>query len=538
MAWGSLELTFLGLIATASPARAQDAAGAASAQPAPSASAPVPAPAPAASAPAPAPAPAESAEPAPPAHAESERTEPADAQPAPPPPPAADHAASQKPAYPHGGFSFGSYGRVVVSSDARGGAGRDADFVEHGSRIDESTYAEIELHRDDAWQPGVTTRIVTTLAVEDPIFHYDGKFDASIALRNLYVEERGIGDPGLSVWIGSRMYRGDDIYLLDFWPLDNLNTVGGGLRYDTPKTPYGQGYVKWHVGMNRVDDPFQYQVVERPAAEDQPGETDVTLLDRPRVISSLKLGWSVPAPALGQHGGVKAALYGEVHRLPSGEYEQKAGVYEDLPGQSGVVVGAELGAYTGVRDTFINLFFRYATGLAAYGEFGTPTGYAADKTTSGAHEALIGLSANWEAGPFGVLAGGYFRSFRDASPEPYNFDNVDEGIISLRPNIYFTNMVGVAIEGDYEAQERGILDLSTNQPLLAKEWRFGVIPFLSPAGRGDYKRPRLRLIWAVTERNDDARALYPTDDVFAHRRVEQFLGIGAEWWFNSTSYGE
>ena len=27
------------------------------------------------------------------------------------------------------------------------------------------------------------------------------------------------------------MYRGDDVYLFDFWPLDNLNTVGGGAMY-------------------------------------------------------------------------------------------------------------------------------------------------------------------------------------------------------------------------------------------------------------------------------------------------------------------
>ena len=34
----------------------------------------------------------------------------------------------------------------------------------------------------------------------------------------------------------------------------------------------------------------------------------------------------------------------------------------------------------------------------------------------------------------------------------------------------------------------------------------------------------------------DARSLYADQDVFAHRKVEHFAGLGAEWWFNSSSY--
>ena len=41
----------------------------------------------------------------------------------------------------------------------------------------------------------------------------------------------------------------------------------------------------------------------------------------------------------------------------------------------------------------------------------------------------------------------------------------------------------------------------------------------------------------VTSRNDAARGLYPQDDVFSLHSIEHFLGLGAEWWFNSSSYG-
>jgi maltoporin len=448
---------------------------------------------------------------------------------APPPPTPAGPAPA---AFPRSRFSFGSYGRVVAASDGRGGEGRNADVVAYGTRIDEGTYAELELRRDDEWEPGLESRIVTTLAIGAPVFHYDGKFDAKIALRNLYVEERGIGDKGLSAWVGSRMYRGDDIYLLDFWPLDNLNTLGGGVRFDIPGV---KTHVAFHLGLNRAADPFQFQEVERPAAQNQPGVSKVTLLNRPRVISSLKAQHIQP---LSGKAGIKGVLYGEVHRLPSGEREESPGVIEPVVGDSGALFGAQVGLFTGERDTFVNLFFRHATGLAAYGELATPEGTSPDRTVEGASETRVGLSANYEHEYFAVVAGGYFRSFREPTPEPFRFTNVDEGIFALRPHVFLGDHAGLAVEGSYQAQQRGLLNVVTNEPLHAKVWRLGVMPYLSPAGKGVFKRPQLRLIWAITQRNDDARALYAQDDVFARRKTEQFFGIGAEWWFNSSSYGD
>ncbi|MFO0571280.1 MAG: carbohydrate porin [Polyangiaceae bacterium] len=435
--------------------------------------------------------------------------------------------------YPRSSFSFGSYGRVVVASDGRGGEGRSADVVAYGSRIDETSYAELELRRDDEWEADLSSRVVTTLALGGPLFHYDGKFDAKVAVRNLYLEERGIGDKGLSAWAGSRMYRGDDIYLLDFWPLDNLNTVGGGVRFDTRDD---HSFVAWHIGLNRADDPFQYQVEKRAAPLNQPGTADVAILDRPRVISSLKL--SHIEPLFGPNGGVKAVLWGEVHRLPSGERQKQPGVLEEVPGDSGVLVGGQVGLFTGEHDTFVNLFVRHGRGLAAYGELATPEGTSPERTVEGATQTLIGLSGNYENHPFGVVVGGYFRTFREPTPEKFNINNVDEGIFVARPHVFLGDHAGVAVEGSYQAQQRGVLNIATNRPLHARLWRFGLIPYLSPSGAGVFKRPVLRAILAFTQRNDDARALYAYDDNFARRKVEQFYGIGAEWWFNSSSYGK
>ena len=51
-------------------------------------------------------------------------------------------------------------------------------------------------------------------------------------------------------------------------------------------------------------------------------------------------------------------------------------------------------------------------------------------------------------------------------------------------------------------------------PKTATMWRVGVMPFLSPAGRGNFSRPQIRFIYTAAFRDDVAKAFYPTDDVF------------------------
>ena len=43
-------------------------------------------------------------------------------------------------------------------------------------------------------------------------------------------------------------------------------------------------------------------------------------------------------------------------------------------------------------------------------------------------------------------------------------------------------------------------------------------------------------MYLVSLRDSGARQLYAKEDVFSQRQVEHFLGLGVEWWFNTTSY--
>jgi maltoporin len=433
------------------------------------------------------------------------------------------------------GFHFGSYGRVVAAGDARGRPGRDADIVGRGSRFDESTYAELELRREDYWkQTGAYTRVVATVAFRHPIFHYNGEFDAAIALRNLYIEETDLGLKGLSFWAGSRMYRGDDIYVLDWWPLDNLNTIGGGAGYQSE----GGTFVKVHAGVNQPQTRFFSQLVARPLPLNQPGAAEVAILDRQQLVTSAKLGHVFDVGHGG--GGVKLVGYGETHHVRAGQRELLGEFreFEDVPPDNGYVAGGELSLFTGERSTHLNLWVRHAWDLAAYGEFARPTQLAADGTTKGARELIVALGGNYEKRFFGVMMGAYFRRYRNASPDLDLFD-LNEGIVLVRPQFWFGNVAGTAIEASYQAQQRAAfpsLEDDTTGPLFGSLWRVGVMPFWAPAGRGSYARPQIRAWYMVTIRDDGAQSLYAMDDVFGQRRVDHLIGFGAEWWFGSTSY--
>ena len=450
-----------------------------------------------------------------------------------PTPPTA--VAEPKPPTTGGEFSFGSYGRVIAASDLRGGSGRQANIVTHGTRIDESTYAELQLERRDVYEGDGSSlrpwsKVVATLAIAGPLFHETGQFDAKLAVRNLYAEAGGMFHKGFTAWAGSRMYRGDDVYLLDWWPLDNLNTVGGGARLALDTTSEGATSLALHAGLGRPLDPFSFQA--RPSTSPTGfGSVDVITLDRPRLIVSEKLTHLERFEKDG--AGLKAVLYAEQHSIAKGTRTTDTGGKEALPAESGGVLGAQLGLFTGRRDTFVNLFIRYATGIAAYGDKTVPTALALDRSTTGAHEALVALSANYEAGPFGVLVGGYLRGFKDASGNPYSRNSFNEGTLTVRPQVWLARYLGVALEGSYQALAAAGVDDAGN-PIRARLWRFGVVPFLTPAGPGSFTRPHLRLIYAYTARDSGARSLYAPDDRFARRSDEHFVGIGVEWWFNSS----
>lgn len=442
-----------------------------------------------------------------------------------------------------GRFEFGSYGRVQVGSDLRGGTGRGTNVVAFGPRlVDENSYAELELRREDRWSEKVSGRVVATVGLFPPFFHFTGKATQNIGVRNLYAQ--GTYDK-VTLWAGSRMYRGDDIYLLNWWPLDNQNTVGAGVALPVYKSEPAdrtnpasksayETVLQLHAGQQRLDNAYQFQQVPVVAPFGF-GSVDVTKLDRPRTIETLKLTQFI-RPATGP-SGFKAVLYGEAHQIAAGVFKDPlTNLERGLPSDTGFLVGSQLTWFKGERDTYVSLFLRHARGIAAYDPLAVPITFALDRSTGSASETQIAAAGNWENEHVAVMAAGYVRFFRDGSPAATSTQKYDEGAIVARPSVFLGEHFGVAVEGSYQQRRLQILQPGTNDPLTAGVAKLGVLPYFSPAGRGSFQRPQLRLVYLASFRDSGARALVPAEDPFAQRSVEHYAGVSAEWWFNFSSY--
>lgn len=436
------------------------------------------------------------------------------------------------------GFRFGSYGRVVFGTNGHGEPVYPVNITAHGPRLEESTYVELDMMYRFMPAPNIASRVVSTLALNDTLFHYDGNWESGIAVRNLFLEMRPLSFNGFSFWAGSRMYRGDDIYLLDYWPLDNLNTVGAGFWMD--RKPLRGGI---HMGFNRIRGPYQYQ--EETVNTTDVGQTTVVTLNRQRFIASGKLEyWKM----LGADLGFKIKGYGEFHQLPSGTYNALGDPAEriELPAENGMVLGAQAGLWGFAPHSFVNVFARYAMGIAAYGEFSQPLGLgslpdlAPDYSARDARDFVLAMVGNYVLpGRLGVQLGAYWRSFLDADGLDFDWDDGTELVFSARPMLFIPEIFGrqVALGGEvsYQRSDRAGLHPETNAPAHPSVWKFSFLPTWI-TGEDTYSRPVIRLFYTVALPNEDARLWYHRLDDRRTRSVEHFVGISAEWWFNSSTY--
>ena len=443
------------------------------------------------------------------------------------------------------GFDFGSYGRVGIGSDLRGHSGYGVNVVSFGSRLEKPAYLELNFYYggtlgDEQGSDAKRWRVIFVPAFAGDLFHYTGSFSQNFAIRNAYAEVENLGVRGLSLWAGSRMYRGDDVYLFDFWPLDNLNTVGGGANYSIKK----RTNLAVHIGMNRLDDLYQVQVIKVPSRRlpsdgvilgPQPATASVTVLDRQRLVASFKLTHFLRDLALLPNG--KLVLYGEFHYLPRGERQPEfTGLMpQPLPEDYGYVVGAQLGGW--LRSfVFANLFFRHAGGLGAFGDLGKPYGFGSDQRTWGTREYTVATSANYESRHVGVMVGGYFRAWSDANASRGGDDTgYKEGAAAVRPTVYFGKYFHTAFELSYQVRRPNTVDQDLARYLTPMVARASVMPIVAPLGRGTYSRPFLYALYTLSYLTGDAQYyLFEPMDVRAGKALVHYLGLGVEWWFNSS----
>lgn len=427
------------------------------------------------------------------------------------------------------GFYAGSYGRAQATFDLTGGRGDPINLAAHGPRIEQGPYLELDLGWRTRTAKGAKFNVLVTPALSGDVFHYTGQFNAQLAVRNLYAEARDFvpGAP-ISVWAGSRMYRGDDIYLLDFWPMDNLNTLGGGIDVHPGRTE-----VAWQIGTNRLlggDFQVQYRKIQVPDRVD--GE-EILFLDRQRLTSSLRASHHFVFGDL----TLRVKAYGEVHALPAGDRLIQDPFSlprtEALPRDLGGLGGVQLSLWGWAPQSFVHLWFRHAAGLAAYGELTVPTsGLAPDRSTKGASSTLVGFTGNTETHWVGVMAALYAEHRRDADGQKLDYDDRWDVVGVIRPNVWITDHVTVGVELSHQH----VRPQGANPWTGRWEWpditKIGIMPAVQ-LGRGGYARPRVQLVYQASFLDDAAVATFAPGDARVSGKIQHFMGLGAEWWVNA-----
>ena len=446
---------------------------------------------------------------------------------------------------PDRGFRFGSYGRVVAGDDLRGGRPERISIVAHSPRVVEESYLELDTSYGFTTEDGYKIRPVITLAFDGTLFHDTGEFDAHPALRNLYLDAQVTQD--LSVWTGSRMYRGDDIYLLDYWPLDDQNTVGAGLLYRPTLVTRdaGPGGAAGHDGLelalagglNRLNVPFQYQTIS--VQDPSQGATTVTQLNRQRFVASGSAAY-IRDNGPG-HLSIKGKLHGELHALPSGTFKRDDGTFQALPSDGGYLLGAELSLYglqpaTSKFRRHLNLYARYASGLAAFDELAPPTTFGPDLKTSKASELSFGIAGNFDHALGNVMLGVLTRNFTDATGNANDPNNGWEYALDVRPLAKLAHGFFAGADLSYQARFPRGLNAITLRAEDAAVFQIAPMLVYSPMGPSGYDRPQLRLLYRGAHLNEGALDLYVPDDPRHGHPWVHFLGVEAEWWFNSTTY--
>ncbi len=419
-------------------------------------------------------------------------------------------------------FGLSSYGRVglEVGNDLKGA--KPLDLVDFAPRLGKSSYQELHFFYKDVLNE-MPFIVKSTLAFGEKLFHYDGDFDAKMAVRELYAELEPTDN--FACWIGARMYRGDPIYIFDFWPLDDQNTLGAGVAFrflDFNK-------LQFHMGANRIIDKktfFQFQTVEIPL-QNVVGTREAVFLDRNRGVASTTYTFDTKV-------GLKAKLHAEGHYIPPDHHRLANGQNERLPADHGFLIGGQVGYKIpgapewGSRS--VDLFARYSTGLAAYDELSIPFGFNTRLQVTAAKRLLVALGGGFDTEWFGVHYGAWWQQFTDADKIADSEDSTQIAA-GIRPMAYLGQYFRTGFEVTWQSlRHKGIFPETGNertQQLTKLTLLAGVAP-----NKGLYTKPELLLFYSFKWLNQAAaQELGRTRLLERPKRDEQSFGVVAEWWF-------
>lgn len=443
--------------------------------------------------------------------------------------------------------SFGSYGRVGVDwSFVNGGSiGRRLNLNNMGSiggRLEEQDYLELApvLHFKPFKENDPTMiNVQLRFAVYSRSLSLFGNSSTSslggltLALPEIFAEARNINNSGVNVWIGSRLYRGPDVHIADYFYFNDHSGQGFGI--ELRNTRFCTIFVSSTDTSSNLPPYFYLNF--------QTGTPGLAL--RQRVVFNL------------EHDIVFSekqtlTLLGEFHRMGDADspveispYAGDSTVVLNYPSDFGYVFGVQHVSVLGESGSgqYNRIALRYGARIANGGDggisktsftFGAPNldemNFKNAYSISLVDEVFLNLSENNAFNGYLIFTKSKGGAETDGLAETYFgrevYNSKKDFTIGFRDTHFFTDKFHVIGELHYSNRKDG-----TDEPYAMT--KLSLAPTFVPAGqKSAWARPQLRFVASLARYNNAAKEnLYsPYLGFTGPKQWGYYFGVKAEWW--------
>ncbi|HMG53939.1 MAG TPA: carbohydrate porin [Kofleriaceae bacterium] len=429
---------------------------------------------------------------------------------------------------PGSNADFMYYGRMGVGWTPSGQvvAGKYMNLGDHkaiGGRLEEGDYLEpgIRYHIKKAEHDGDTS---VDLVTDFEIFSLNGAIVSDLANGDIsdikimplqaYIQAKNVVIPGLTLWIGSNLYRKSDIHICDYFYFNSLPGQGVGAYYGG-----------LDVAVLTQTGASSFFATDLNAGMPAPATPAIVQRERTMLIGQ----YSVP---LGIETSYVQGL-GEFHVVPKAGDATRDAADGVNPTDYGMVGGVKLHLDLGdgdFTDSSVRIGDRIANGAesggSTYSTFGEP---GTDGTYSGALGLEVVEHFLWNVDKM-VSINGYGTlhfsrgSTAAAVAVPNNRFDYSFG---ARPTFYLSDQLHLITEATFQTRKDEGRATGTAVKL-------SIAPTVVPTGeRSAWARPELRLIYTLGLYNQAAvdQRMSPFLQAMGPNKVAHFLGVRTEWWF-------
>lgn len=444
--------------------------------------------------------------------------------------------------------SIGSYGRVGVDwSFVNGGSiGRRLNLNNMGSiggRLEEQDYLEVATAFHFAPKEGNETSINAQVRFSMysnslSMFGYSSTTSLgglTLAVPEIYVEARDINGKDLSIWIGSRLYRGPDVHIADHFYFNDHGGQGFGVEFK--KTRLATMFVSATDTTSTLP-PYFYLNVKTGTPSAELRQRTVLLAEQ-----DFELDENNSITVLGEYHKMADADSSTIPKDGVGIADKE--VIVNFPSDNGFVLGLRhtLNFKNMISGSFNDFTIRYGSGIANGGDGGVSKTWATfgapdldDLNFKGAYswafvdQAVFNLTEKYSLNAYTILTSSKGGASTNGLAKTYFgrevYNRKFDFTVGMRNQHFISDYFHLLTELHYSQRTDG-------ENPVASMTKLSVAPVYVPTGQKDvWARPHLRFVASLAYYNDYAKeSLYsPYLEFAGAEKWGYYFGVKAEWW--------